>query len=129
MVGASEQRLHAADVLLGRVLEVDVDEHAAAHLVGRAGRRLDHRDEDAEHEHGDEHRGHGGEGWIAFREIERNASLTKKAGFMVVDYIAREDVVKVGRVGLALVRARRGSGAGSRSRAPNSAVLMSVGAS
>ena len=66
---------------------------------------------------------------IAFREIERNASLTKKAGFMMVDYslgkMASKSPVSASR----WVRARRGSGDGSRSSAPNSAVLMSVGAS
>ena len=42
---------------LGVGLEVDVDEHLGADLVRRAGRGLHDRDEDAEHEHGDEHRG------------------------------------------------------------------------
>ena len=57
-----QQPSDAVDVgLLDVGLEVDVGDHLAADLVGRAGRRLHDRDEDAEHEHGDEHRGHGGE--------------------------------------------------------------------
>ena len=39
-----------------------VGDDAAADLVGRARRRLDHRDEDAQHEHGHQDGGHGGEG-------------------------------------------------------------------
>ena len=113
-----EQALDADDVVaLGVGLEVDVDQHPAAHVVGRAGRRLDDRDEDAEHEHGDEHRGHGGEAGdgvarhrakrLAQEEADahqsRNASSNSSPGS----------------------RTRWGAGAGSRRSAPNSAVDMS----
>ncbi len=44
--------------LVALVGDVDVDHDAAADLVGGAGRRLDDRDEDAEHERGQQHRQH-----------------------------------------------------------------------
>ena len=57
-----QQALDAVDVALLDVgLEVDVGDHLVADLVGRAGGGLHDRDEDAEHEHGDEHGGHRGE--------------------------------------------------------------------
>ena len=56
-------------------LEVDVGDHLAADLVGRAGGRLHDRDEDAEHEHRDEHGGHRGEatGRVALERAQRLA--------------------------------------------------------
>jgi hypothetical protein len=57
-----DQRVDAVDVgRLGVRLEVDVGEHAAPDLVGGARRRLDDRDEHAEHEHGDDDGRRGGE--------------------------------------------------------------------
>jgi hypothetical protein len=45
----------------GRVLDVDVHDHAAPDLVRGAGCGLDDRDEHAEHERGQQHRQHRGE--------------------------------------------------------------------
>ena len=57
-----DDRPHALDLGRARArLQVDVGDHARAHLVGGAGGGLHDRDEDAEHEHGHEHRRHGGE--------------------------------------------------------------------
>ena len=64
----------------GRVLDVDVGHHAAAHLVGRAGGGLDDRDEHAEHERGEQHGEQRGEAGAELRRRPRSASLRKKRG-------------------------------------------------
>jgi hypothetical protein len=54
-----ERPAHALDRgVVGVRLEEDVHQDLSPDLVGGAGRRLHHRDEDAEHEHRHEHRGH-----------------------------------------------------------------------